>query len=70
MGETGGQHAGLARPGAGEDEERPVQGLHRDTLFGVQSGEIVAHAGADTAIRGRTPRIWAMADVNSGRFSV
>ena len=40
MREPGGQHAGLAGAGAGEHQQRPIDGLDRVALFVIQSGEI------------------------------
>ena len=41
MGEAGGQHAGLASAGAGEDQQRAIDGLDSGALFGVQAGQVV-----------------------------
>ena len=43
MGKARGQHAGLARAGAGEHEQGTVNGLHRLPLFGVQAGQVFGH---------------------------
>jgi hypothetical protein len=40
VGETSGQHPGLAGAGAGEDQDRPVERFHRLALGGVEVGEI------------------------------
>ena len=40
VGDTVGQHAGLARAGAGQDEDRAVGGEHRGALFRIQFVEI------------------------------
>jgi hypothetical protein len=37
MGEPRGQHAGLAGAGAGQHQQRTVDGFHRLALFGVQA---------------------------------
>ncbi|MNN21633.1 hypothetical protein D3C81_1349620 [compost metagenome] len=44
VGQTGGQDAGLARAGAGQDQNRPLGRLDRQPLFGVQAGQVVANA--------------------------
>ena len=70
MGEAGGQHAGLAGAGAGEDQHRPVERLDRGALLGVQLVEVALGAlpnpertRGDTArLRapgGSSPGIWA-----------
>ncbi len=38
--DAGGEHAGLAGAGAGEDEDRTVHGFDGEALFGVQAFEI------------------------------
>ena len=45
MGEAGGQHACFAGAGAGQHQQRPVNGFHRRALFGVQAGEVVGGRG-------------------------
>ena len=45
VGEAGGQHAGLAGAGAGEDQQRAVDGLDRGALFGIQAGQVVGGEG-------------------------
>ena len=45
MGETGGQHARFAGAGAGQHQQRPVNGFHRRALFRVQAGEVVGGRG-------------------------
>ena len=44
MREAGGQHAGLAGAGAGQHQQRPVDGFDRGALLGVQAREVVGHA--------------------------
>ena len=41
MGDAAGQDAGFAGAGAGQHQHRPIQGLHRLTLFGVEAGQIL-----------------------------
>ena len=57
MGEAMGQRAGLARAGAGDDQQRPVEGLGRRALVGVEPGEearrLAARRRGDEAQRGR-----------------
>ena len=45
MGEAGGQHAGLAGAGAGQDQQRAIDGLDGGALFGVQAGQVVGGEG-------------------------
>ena len=42
VGEAGGEDAGLAGAGPGQHQDRTVDTLHGQPLFGVQSGQIVA----------------------------
>ncbi len=51
MGEAGGQHPGLAGAGAGEHQQRPVDGLDGRALLGVQAGEVLGHDAVDRVIR-------------------
>ncbi|OIQ65923.1 hypothetical protein GALL_525140 [mine drainage metagenome] len=46
VGQTGGQHAGLAGAGAGQDQDRPLGRLDRRPLLGVQPLQIVRTAHA------------------------
>ncbi len=39
VGDPVGEHPGLAAPGAGQDEQRPLGGHHRAGLLGVQPGD-------------------------------
>ncbi len=43
MGEAGGQHAGLAGAGAGEHQQRAIDGFDRLALFGIEAGQVVGH---------------------------
>ena len=40
MGQGGGQHAGLAGAGAGQDQHGAIHGFDRFALFLVEAGEI------------------------------
>jgi hypothetical protein len=59
VGEPGGEYPGLAGAGAGEHEQRPVNRLDGQALFGVEFGEVVGHvpgyspAGGGAANQGR-----------------
>jgi hypothetical protein len=46
MREARGQDAGLPGSGTSEHQQRPVDGLHRVALLGVETREIVGHAAA------------------------
>ena len=71
--EPGGQHARLAGAGAGEHQQRPIDGLDGFALFGIEASEVVGHpagySGAGESGQrpqpalngGRTPRICAIA---------
>ena len=48
MGEAGGQHTRLARAGAGEDQQRAIDGLDGSALLGVQAGQVVGHGVGTT----------------------
>ncbi len=49
MREAGGQDAGLAGAGAGQHQQRAVDGFHRGALFVVEAREVVGHAGTRDA---------------------
>ena len=46
VGKAGGEHAGLAGAGAGEDQDRAIDGLDGLALLGVQAFEVIGHGGA------------------------
>ncbi len=59
MGEAGGQHAGLPRAGAGQHQQRAIDGFDGGALFGVEAGQVVGgegrwcrHAAGYRAVRG------------------
>jgi hypothetical protein len=56
MGDAGGQHAGLAGAGAREHQQRPVEGLDRLALLGVERGEPRGGRGGHGA-RGDAARV-------------
>jgi hypothetical protein len=56
--DAGGEHAGLAGAGAGQHQDRAVEGLDRELLLGVQVIEIVPPARAHTK-RARGNAAWS-----------
>ena len=51
-GDAAGDHARLARTGAGKDQQRPFSGLNGGALFGIQFGDERLHGGVQA---GRLP---------------
>ncbi len=49
-GDSAGDDAGLARAGAGKDEQRALGGFNSSALFGIQIGEERLHGGSWTRI--------------------
>src|SRR3984957_7726471 len=60
MGEPRGQDPGLAGAGPGEHEQRTVEGLDRQTLFGVQGREVFGHGITSVRRSSRAVRDYAV----------